>query len=125
MADEAAPRGRVSRRAVIRNVGVAAGSAPVLLHACPPNTDTPPPYERPPSPALKAQPPGVLRYFTANEAGVIGAFLDDVIPGAPGVPSASEAGVIDFIDQRLSADQGVPTYTSPPHAKAYNGPKPP
>ncbi len=125
MADEAAPRGRVSRRAFIRNVGIAAVSAPVLLDACSPKTETPPPYEGSPSPAIKAQPPGVLRYFTANEAGVIGALLDDVIPGAPGVPSASEAGVIDFIDQRLSADQGVPTYTSPPYAKAYNGPKPP
>src|SRR3954469_4122911 len=125
MADEAAPRGRVSRRAFIRNVGIAAVFAPVLLDACSPKTETPPPYEGSPSPAIKAQPPGVLRYFTPNEAGVIGALLDDVIPGAPGVPSASEAGVINFIDQRLSTDEGVPTYASPPYAKAYNGPKPP
>lgn len=125
MADEAAPRGRVSRRAFIRNVGIVAVSAPVLLDACSPNTETPPPYEGSPSPAIKAQPPGVLSYFTPNEAGVIGALLDDVIPGAPGVPSASDAGVINFIDQRLSSDEGVPTYTSPPYAKAYNGAKPP
>lgn len=125
MADQAAPRGRVSRRHFIRNVGIVAVSAPVLLDACSPKTETPPPYEGSPSPAIKAQPPGVLSYFNANEAGVIGALLDNVIPGAPGVPSASEAGVISFIDQRLSSDEGVPTYTSPPYAKAYNGPKPP
>jgi len=125
MADEAAPRGRVSRRAFIRNVGIVAVSAPVLLDACSPQTETPPPYQGSPSPAIKAQPPGVLGYFTPNEAGVIGALLDDVIPAAPGVPSAWEAGVLTFIDQRLSADEGVPTYTSPPYAKAYTGPEPP
>jgi gluconate 2-dehydrogenase gamma chain len=125
MADPAAPKGRVSRRAFIRNVSIAAVSAPVLLDACSPTTETPSAYEGSPSPAIKAQPPGVLRYFTPNEAGVIGALLDDVIPGAPGVPSASEAGVLNFIDQRLSTDEGVPTYTSRPFAKAYSGPKPP
>jgi len=106
-------------------VSVVAVSAPVLLDACSPRTQTPPAYEGSPSPAINAQPPGVLRYFTQNEAGVIGALLDDVIPGAPGVPSASEAGVLTFIDQRLSTDEDVPTYTSPPFAKAYSGPKPP
>ena len=125
MADDAGPRGRLSRRAFIRNVSIVAVAAPVLLDACSPRTETPPPYEGSPSPAIKAQPPGVLSYFSQNEAGVIGALLDNVIPGAPGVPSASEAGVINFIDQRLSANEGVPTYTSPPYAKAYNGPKPP
>jgi gluconate 2-dehydrogenase gamma chain len=125
MADQAAARGRVSRRAFIRNVGIVAVSTPVLLDACSPKAETPPPYEGSPSPAVKAQPAGVLGYFTQNEAGVIGALLDDVIPGAPGVPSASAAGVLNFIDQRLSADEGVPTYTSPPFAKAYNGPRPP
>jgi gluconate 2-dehydrogenase gamma chain len=125
MAEQTAPKGRVSRRAFIRNVSIVAVSAPVLLDACSPSTETPSGYEGSPSPAVSPQPPGVLRYFTQNEAGVIGALLDEVIPGAPGVPSASEAKVLNFIDQRLSTDEGVPTYTSPPFAKAYNGPKPP
>jgi gluconate 2-dehydrogenase gamma chain len=117
--------GRVSRRSFLRSAGVAAVAAPVLLDACNTQTEAPEAYEGSPSPAISAQPPGVLRFFTANEAAVIEVLLDQIIPGAQGVPSASEAGVLDFVDQRLARDEGVPTYLSPPFAKAYSGPTPP
>jgi gluconate 2-dehydrogenase gamma chain len=120
-----AKTGRVSRRTFIRSAGAAAVVAPVLLDACNTETEAPATYEGSPSPAVSPQPAGVLRFFTANEAAVIGGLLDEVLPGAPGVPSASEAGVLDFIDQRLARDEGVPTFMSPPFAKAYSGPEPP
>lgn len=125
MAEQTTPKGRVSRRVFIRNASIAAVAAPVLLDACAPSTETPSGYEGSPSPAVSPQPPGVLRYFSQNEAGVIGILLDNLLPGAKGVPSASEAKVLNFIDQRLATDEGVPTYISPPFAKAYDGPTPP
>jgi gluconate 2-dehydrogenase gamma chain len=97
----------------------------VLLDACNTETQAPAAYEGAPSPAVSPQPSGVLNFFNSNEAAVIGGLLDQAIPGAPGVPGASEAGVLDFIDQRLARDEGVPTFMSPPFARAYSGPTPP
>jgi gluconate 2-dehydrogenase gamma chain len=115
----------VSRRTFIRSAAAATVAAPVLLDAC--ATESPPEgsYVGAPSPAVTPETPGKFRFLTANEAAVLSGLLDRVLPGAPGVPSASEAGVIDFVDQRLARDQDIPTYTKPPFARTYEGPTPP
>jgi gluconate 2-dehydrogenase gamma chain len=120
---------RITRRRFFRSAGsvaVAAAAGSTVLEACQTQPQPAPAgYVGAPSPVPAAQPPGVLRYLTGLEASTLGPLFDQVIPGAPGVPSASEAGVVEFVDRRLALDQGVPTYTDPPYAQGYHGSRPP
>lgn len=118
----------ISRRRFFRSAGgfaaLTAATGSAVLDACSSPAE-PPGYVGSPSPAMKPQPDGVLRFFTPHEAATLAVLMDQVIPGAARVPSASEAGVVNFVDQRLARDQGVPTFTDPPFARPYAGDRPP
>jgi gluconate 2-dehydrogenase gamma chain len=117
----------ISRRSFMKRTAgaaVVAAGAPAVLAECS-SEQTVPGYTGTPSPTITPQPPGVHTFFTRHEARTVEALLDQVIPGSPGVPGAREASVVTFIDQRLSRDQGVPTFTDPPYAKPYEGKRPP
>ncbi|MEX1022000.1 MAG: gluconate 2-dehydrogenase subunit 3 family protein [Dehalococcoidia bacterium] len=70
----------------------------------------------------------VLGFFTPDEARTTEAFVARLMPGTPDDPGAREAGVLTFIDTRLSmTDTGfwAATYFRPPFAETYEGDSPP
>lgn len=75
-------------------------------------------------PAPTAQPKaGQYRFFNAEEARALEAFVARILPGTPDDPGALEAGVPTFIDAMLATAQtwAEPTYLKPPFAKTYAG----
>lgn len=51
--------------------------------------------------------PGGWRYLTEEEADFLTAAVDRLIPSDPTGPSASEAGVVTFLDRQLAGDYGA------------------
>ena len=49
---------------------------------------------------------GDWRYLNAGEVGFLSAAVDRLIPADPGGPSASEAGVVTFLDRQLAGAYG-------------------
>ena len=117
----------ISRRVFFRRAGttmlVAAGG-PTALAACGEQSPARS-YVGTPSPAVSPPPEGVYRFFTASEARALGVVVDALLPSEGGIPGARDAGVVTFVDHRLAADEGVPTFTDPPFAKTYEGDSPP
>jgi gluconate 2-dehydrogenase gamma chain len=72
-------------------------------------------------------PPGVLGFFTPDEARTVEALTATLLPGTPEDPGAREAGVVFYIDGLLWYDRGfgTRTYYRPPFAMAYEGDSPP
>lgn len=72
-------------------------------------------------------PPGVLGFFTLDEARTVEALTATILPGTPEDPGAREAGVVFYIDGLLWYDRGfgTRTYYSPPFAMTYEGDAPP
>jgi gluconate 2-dehydrogenase gamma chain len=72
-------------------------------------------------------PPGMLGFFTPDEARTVEALTATILPGSPDDPGAREAGVVFYIDALLWYDRGfgTRTYYRPPFAMAYEGSSPP
>jgi gluconate 2-dehydrogenase gamma chain len=72
-------------------------------------------------------PPGVLGFFTPDEARTVEALTATLLPGTSQDPGAREAGVVYYIDAVLWFDRGfgTRTYYRPPFAMAYEGDSPP
>ena len=72
-------------------------------------------------------PPGVLGFFTPEEARTVEALTATLLPGTPDDPGAREAGVVFYIDGLLWYDRGfgTRTYYRPPFAMSYEGNSPP
>lgn len=83
-------------------------------------------YPNVPGPA-DVPPPGILGFFTPEEALTVEALTATILPGTPDDPGAREAGVVFYIDGLLSYDRGfgTRTYYRPPFAMAYEGSAPP
>lgn len=80
------------------------------------------------SPPPPEQPTGeVLHFFTPGEAKTVDALVSRILPGDASDPGAHEAGVVVYIDYRLSVNEGfdVPTYFHPPFAHTYDSDSPP
>lgn len=72
-------------------------------------------------------PPGILAFFTPQEAQTVEALTATILPGTPEDPGAREAGVVYYIDGLLWFDRGfgTRTYYRPPFAMSYEGNSPP
>lgn len=72
-------------------------------------------------------PPGVLGFFSLEEARTVDALTATVLPGTPEDPGAREAGVVFYIDGLLWHDRGfgTRTYYRPPFAMSHEGSSPP
>ncbi|GAA4431316.1 gluconate 2-dehydrogenase subunit 3 family protein [Georgenia halophila] len=127
--DETPESSGFSRRAFL-------GSGPVLgslaLVACSPRPSAQEAAPVPPegdtqAPAREPVPPnqvprlGVNEFFTEAEAETVGAVVARLIPGDEEIPSAREAGVVNYIDQKLAdfARFAEPTYLQKPFAAGY------
>jgi hypothetical protein len=128
----------LSRRAFLKLAGASVG-AMVSISACDVMTreeeatrqfDLPfsnrEQYENIPGPQ-DVPPPGVLGFFTPDEARTVEALTATLLPGSPQDPGAREAGVVFYIDALLWYDRGfgTRTYYRPPFAMAYEGSEPP
>jgi gluconate 2-dehydrogenase gamma chain len=93
---------RVTRRAALRLIGLG-GVAPVAAHAQP-------------QAQVEARAEGRWSFFSEREAAFVRAAVDRLLP-ADGFPSASEAGVVDYIDRQLAGDfgRGTRLYMDGPH----------
>ncbi|MGN6619553.1 MAG: gluconate 2-dehydrogenase subunit 3 family protein [Sphingomonas sp.] len=56
--------------------------------------------------APEAAPAGDWHYLNGGEVGFLTAAVDRLIPADPSGPSASEAGVVTFLDRQLAGDYG-------------------
>lgn len=67
--------------------------------------------------------PDYLGFFSAHEAATVDALVSRILPGDAEDPGAHEAGIMNFIDVKLSAYEGFwePTYREPPFAEAATG----
>ncbi len=65
----------------------------------------------------------VLKVFSVHEAKTIEALTARILPGTPDDPGAREAGVVTYIDNMLSFNEGFaePTYRQAPFAEVYEG----
>ncbi len=83
-------------------------------------------YENVPGPQ-DMPPPGMLGFFTPDEARTVEALTATILPGTPEDPGAREAGAVYYIDALLWYDRGfgTRTYYRPPFAMAYEGNSPP
>lgn len=72
-------------------------------------------------------PPGILGFFTLDEARTVDALTATLIPGTHQDPGAREAGVVFYIDSLLWYDRGfgTRTYYKAPFAMPYEGDTPP
>ena len=128
-------RGYLSRRDFLKISAIAvagAGAAacqPAHLESSGiPSTPISVPNQYPDIPfAPPTPPPTILTVLTAAEAQAVEAFTDRLYPSDPDDPGALEAGVTNFIDKKLAFHDGyiTYTYTQPPHAKTYEGDRPP
>lgn len=84
-------------------------------------------YPAVPYPPATPPEPGVLQFFTPHEAQVVEALTARILPGTPEDPGAREAGVVNYIDNLLAYQDGLPepTYRQPPFAETYQGEAPP
>lgn len=84
-------------------------------------------YEEPPPIPMMPPDPTILRFFTPHEARTVDAMTARILPGSPEDPGAREAGVMNYIDYKLSIDQGFneATYRQPPYVQIYEGDAPP
>lgn len=74
-----------------------------------------------------SQPSDTFQVFTQAEAAVVEALTARILPGTPDDPGAREAGVVYYIDHKLSQQDGIVTYTyrTGPWARPYEGDTPP
>ena len=122
-----APRDRVNRRELL-GLGAALGTAaaaeaisrhPGMLGA-PSRTYTDAlPWDEGLTDAPDAAASGGWRFLNGGEVGFLTAAVDRIIPADPTGPSASEAGVVVFIDRQLDGEygQGARFYLEGPWAK--------
>lgn len=84
-------------------------------------------YPGVPYPPATIPEPGPLKFFTPHEAQVVEALTARLMPGTPDDPGAREAGVVYYIDNMLSYQDGLPepTYRQSPYADTYQGDEPP
>jgi gluconate 2-dehydrogenase gamma chain len=139
----------ISRRQFLKRSGllVAASSLGTVTGSCttapPPNSTAPRgsvpglyPASRFPRQAeipYVPMPPGVpyrpdqLRVLTPQEVRILDALTARMLPGSPEDPGAREAGVVTYIDNLLSFNEGFveATYRSGPFAEVYEGDAPP
>jgi gluconate 2-dehydrogenase gamma chain len=68
-----------------------------------------------------------LGFFSPAEAATVEALVARILPGTADDPGAREAGVLTFIDVKLTSHEGFwePTYREPPFAEAVEGDVPP
>jgi hypothetical protein len=133
---------RVSRRHFLKVIGVTATTAGLGLSAsgCQPvieddplrnliEQQLPQPVQYPEVPFSPdfIPEPGPLKFFTPHEARTVEAFSARLLPGTPDDPGAREAGVVYYIDNLLSQQDGFaePVYLEPPFAQTYSGVAPP
>src|SRR5437868_13166731 len=102
----------ISRRRALKVLGAAPFVGAAVLDAQPPGTTQQPvtPHVTPQPPAQNApgQPPknqAERKFFSAKEARTAGVLADDIIPHDERSGSATEAGVIDFIDYHMSVPE--------------------
>lgn len=135
--DEKGRQGYLSRRNFLRASILAAAGTALVAAGCAPEPPTtyvvPPPHPLedkypyvPPAPTATPS-PTTLRFLTADEAELVDAIASRLIPGTPADPGAHEAGVVTFVDQLLTFNQGYdePTYIKPPIMKTYEKTPPP
>ncbi|HEX2864338.1 MAG TPA: gluconate 2-dehydrogenase subunit 3 family protein, partial [Deinococcales bacterium] len=83
-------------------------------------SDVPPTPDAPPDPTK-------LQYFTVHEARILDALVDRMLPGTPSDPGARDAGVVTYIDNKMTFHEGfaTPTYMHPPFVTSvHNVPAP-
>lgn len=109
---DAAPE-RVSRRQALRVLGVVPLAGAALVQ--PPTPQQPrQPHTTPNQPATQTRPAQPARnaprrqFFTAREWRLAGVLADDVIPRDERSGSATEAGVVEFIDFHMSVPETTP-----------------
>jgi hypothetical protein len=99
----------VTRRAALKVLGVLPVAAPALAQQPtrptaprqPPTTPNQPAAATPQPPAGRAQ----RKFFTARELRTAGRLADDIIPRDERSGSATEAGVLDYIDFHMSVPE--------------------
>jgi gluconate 2-dehydrogenase gamma chain len=135
--DQSAKKG-ISRRSFLKLAGASLGIT-VSAAACEAMSqeealaqpfESTPSSQEPPQNLAGPQdmpPPGVLGFFTPDEARTVEALTATLLPGTPSDPGAREAGVVYYIDALLWYDRGfgARTYYRPPFAMAYEGDSPP
>lgn len=119
--DAASPR-QPHRRSFLRGaaasgVGAAAFAVPAAAPLAQPAEPTAP-ASAPPAPAPPALVPDVLVFFTPAETTLVSAMVDRLFPADALSPSASELGVVFFLDRQLAGSygEGAKTYRFGPWA---------
>jgi gluconate 2-dehydrogenase gamma chain len=130
----------LSRRNFLKGFVITAASIPVVAAGCTPIPEqttasnagyhpSPPPPLNPDVPLAPDNPPNaaMLRTFTPHEARTVEALTARILPGTPDDPGAREAGVVTYIDNMLTYNEGFTetTYREPPFAEVYEGSTPP
>src|SRR6267142_4347084 len=90
-----------SRRSFLK--GAAAGAGVVATAALAP--DALAQNRKPDAPAMAHMEPGGAghgAFFNSEESATVAAFTERLMPGAPGKPGASDAGVLNYIDLALA-----------------------
>ena len=103
----------MDRRRALKVLGAAPLVGAAVLDAQPPNTGAQQPVQphvtpNPPAQNTNPQPPKnqpTRKFFTAKEARTAGVLADDIIPRDAKSGSATEAGVIGFIDFHMSVPE--------------------
>lgn len=105
------------RGAAASGVGAAAFAVPAAAPLAQPGEPTAP-ASAPPAPAPPALVPDVLVFFTPAETTLVSAMVDRLFPADALSPSASELGVVFFLDRQLAGSygEGAKTYRSAPWA---------
>ena len=87
-----------SRRAFLKGAAVSAGASVVAALA--PDAHAAAPAAMP----MQMEPAGERHgaFFNGEESATIAAFTERLMPGAPGKPGATEAGVLNYIDLALA-----------------------
>src|ERR1700733_8427074 len=105
------------RREIVAAMAVALAGTPLQGHAAIIRGSLPwaPEKAQPPQPASA----GSWQYFTADEAGMVEALVDRLIPPDPETPGGKDAGCAVFIDRQLAGPFGrrAGLYLSPPFIK--------
>lgn len=105
----------LTRRVFLGSVAAASG---VYLVGCTPDRLLPPDGHH--DHLSGGEHPGdeVLRFFTEHEGAVVDAIVARIVPGTPEDPGAREAGVLFYIDGKLSTHEtfAEPTYVDGPFA---------
>ena len=136
------PRHGLSRRAFLQGAGAIAAAAAVapvaagcdddgeqkegVLNSEPLDSsgEAPIPYsDVAPPPPQQLPSTGTLGFFTTDEVQTLNALFGRMMPGTPADPGAVEAGVVEFLDVKLTSYEGFwePTYREPPFAESATG----